>query len=85
MSARCECYGTMFPDFTRLRKNKPLSSPAFTALVESHGIGVQGRKLEVKQDGWEKCVACEDYRTCYDLSLAKLLTNTVLVNNWYGS
>jgi len=85
MSARCECYGAMFPDFTRLEKNKPLSSLAFTALVESHGIGDQGRKLEVKQEGWEKCVACADYRTCYDLSLAKLLMKTLLANGWYGA
>ena len=75
----------MFPDFTRLVKNKALVSPAFTALVESCGIGVQGRKLEVKRDGWEQCVGCLDYRTCYDLSLAKLVMNTLLVNGWYGS
>ncbi len=75
----------MFPDFTRLERNKPLSSPAFTALVEGYGIGVQRRKLEVKREGWEKCVGCADYRTCYDLSLAKLLMNTVLVNGWYGA
>ena len=40
MSARCERYGTMFPDFTRLEKNKALTSPAVAALVESQGIGV---------------------------------------------
>ena len=85
MSARRDCYGEMFPDFTRLEKNRPLSSAAFTALVESHGVGVQGRNLEVKLEGWEKCVACPDYRTCYDLSLAKLLMKTVLANGWYGA
>ena len=85
MSARCDCYGTMLPDFTRLEKNKALTSVAFSALVQSHGIGVQGRKLEVKLEGWERCVACADYRTCYGLSLAKLLMNTVLVNGWYGA
>jgi hypothetical protein len=53
--------------------------------VEGHGIAVQSRKLEVKGEGWEKCVACVDYRTCYDLSLAKLLMNTMLVNGWYGA
>jgi hypothetical protein len=56
----------MLPDFTRLEKNKALTSVAFTALVESHGIGVQGRKLEVKLDGWERCVACADWRCCWD-------------------
>ena len=85
MSLRCDCYGAMFPDFARMERNKPLNSRAFVALVESRGIGVQGRKLEVKRDGWETCVACPDYRTCYDLSLAKLLMNTVLGNEWYGA
>ena len=85
MSARCDCYGEMFPDFTRLEKNRPLSSAAFTALVESRGIGDQGRKLEVKPEGWENCVACADYRTCYDLSLAKLLMKTLLANGWNGA
>jgi len=85
MNTHSDCYGTMFPDFTRLEANKPLASPAFTALVVSHGIGVQDRKLEVKGDGWENCVSCSDYRSCYDLSLAKLLMNTLLVNSWYGS
>lgn len=85
MSAHSDCYGKMFPDFTRLEKNKPLTSPAFIALVESHGIGVQRRSLEVKPDGWDKCVACDDYRTCYDLSLSKMLMNTILANGWYGA
>jgi hypothetical protein len=75
----------MFPDFTRLENNKALRNPAFTAFVESHGIGAQGRKLEVNMEGWEKCVGCSDYRTCYDLSLAKLLMKTVLANGWYGA
>lgn len=70
----------MFPDFARLKKNTPLESPAFSALIESHGIGVQGRTLRVKPDGWEQCVACADYRTCYDLSLAQLLMSSVLAN-----
>jgi hypothetical protein len=85
MNTHPECYGAMLPDFTRLQKNKPLESHAFTALVVSHGIGVQDRKLEVKRDGWEKRVACADYRTCYDPIMTKLAMNTVLVNAWYGA
>jgi hypothetical protein len=85
MSAHGDCYGTMLPDFRRLEKHLALRSPAFTALVESQGIGMQRRKLEVDPGSWEKCVACADYRTCYDLSQAKLLMNAVLVNGWYGA
>lgn len=85
MNTHCDCYGMMFPDFTRLKKNEPLSSPAFTALMVSHGIGVQSRELEVRREDWDKCVACVDYRACYDLSLAKLLMKTILANHWAGA
>jgi hypothetical protein len=85
MNAFSDCYGAMFPDFTRLEPNKPVEGMAFSGLVTSYGIGAQHRKLEVKGDGWKRCVACLDYRTCYDLSLAKLLMNTLLANGWYGA
>lgn len=51
MNTHPDCYGTMLPDFTRL-----------------------------KREEWEKCVSCAEYRTCYDLSLAKLEMNNVLMN-----
>jgi hypothetical protein len=85
MNTHTNCYGSLFPDFTRLNHNQPLASQAFTALVTSHGIGVQSRKLELKPDGWEKCVRCPEYRACYDLSLAKLVMNAVLAGGFYGS
>jgi hypothetical protein len=89
MNNHPDCYGTMFPDFTRLKRKEKLHGQAFTALVVSSGTGAQGRNLEVKCEGWEKCVACPDYRTCYDLSLAKLemndvLVNTMVANPWVG-
>jgi len=77
---RLSCYGAMFPDFTRLKLKEKLEGQAFIAQVVSSGSGAQGRKLEVKQDAWEKCVGCPDCRACYDLSLAKLLMNHVLMN-----
>ncbi len=89
MNPHPECYGTMFPDFTRLKRNEKLEGQAFTALVVSSGTGAYGRSLEVKREGWEKCVGCPDYRTCYDLSLARLEMNDVLMNTmvadpWVG-
>jgi glycyl-tRNA synthetase (class II) len=79
----------MFPDFTRLKLKEKLEGQALIAQVVSSGTGAQGRKLEVKQDAWEECVGCLDYRTCYDLSLAKLLMNDILMNTmvanpWVG-
>ena len=89
VAQRAECYGKMFPDFTRLKRKERLEGQAFTALVVSSGTGAQGRTLELKGEAWEKCVACPDYRTCYDLSLARLemndvLMNTMVANAWVG-
>jgi hypothetical protein len=85
MNTHTNCYGSLFLDFTRLNHNQPMESRAFSALVVSHGIGVQSRKLEVKREGWKKCISCQDYRTCYDLSLAKLVMNAVMAGGWYGA
>lgn len=89
MNTHPDCYGKMFPDFTQLKRAEKLEGQAFTARVTGVGTGAQGRSLEVTAEAWEKCVACPDYRTCYDLSLAKLLMNNVLmntmvVNPWVG-
>lgn len=88
--ARQECYGKMFPDFTRLKRKEALEGQAFAALVTGSGTGAQGRSLELKREAWEKCVSCADYRTCYDLSLAQLLMNNILMNTevanpWVGT
>ncbi len=83
------CYGSMFPDFQRLRRKERSEGQAFAALVVGSGTGPDGRNLDVKSEAWKKCVQCSDYRTCYDLSVAKLLMNHVLmntmwVNPWVG-
>ena len=80
-----ECYGTMFPNFARLKWKEKLIGQAFTALVVSSGTGAQGRNLEVNREAWAKCVECADYRTCYDLSVAKLLMNNVLMNTMWAN
>ncbi len=89
LSSGHECYGKMFPDFTRLRFQEPLDSKVFAALVVSSEEGARGRSLKTKREAWEQCVECPDYRTCYDLSFAALLTMDILmhttwVNPWVG-
>lgn len=83
------CYGRMFPDITLLRHGKLAEGQVFGAMVTGSGIGAEGRSLEVKRDEWDRCLTCLDYRTCYDLSLAKFLMgfalmNTVVTNPWAG-
>jgi hypothetical protein len=85
MNPHPDCYGTMFPDFTRLKRKERLEGRAFTALVIGSGTGAQDRSLEIKSEAWDRCVACPDYRTCYDLSLAKLEMNNVLMNTLWAN
>ena len=49
--------------------NYPNDGQVFGAMVQSVGLGIQDRKISVDLDEWEKCTACPDYKTCYDLSL----------------
>jgi len=39
---------------------------------ESSGIGVQSRVVTVKPEEWGDFLKCPDYRTCYDLGMARL-------------
>lgn len=78
MKTQKDCYGTMFPNLDRVDLNKPSSGKAFDVLVESHGIGVSSRQVTVRPEGWDKCTACDNYRDCYDLSMAKLALATAL-------
>ena len=73
-----ECYGRLLPDFEHLRYNRPTDGRAFRVFVESIGVGTQRRELTFKEDGWAQCVQCPDYRTCYDLSMAKLALHEAL-------
>ena len=78
MPEKPKCYGAMFPDMSRLEFNRPCRGKAFTVLVTSMGIGVESRKLEVKEAELDACQACPVYRMCYDLCMAKLSLNNAL-------
>jgi hypothetical protein len=74
------CYGNMFPDLLRLGANVPLLGHVMSVKVTRLGIGVHDREVELHRDEWEKCIQCDDYRTCYDLSVAKVSVRAALRN-----
>ena len=83
------CYGKLFPDFTRLKRGEQQEGQAFSAVIPGTGTGAQGRNLVVKAEAWLECSECPDYRSCYELSVAKMLMNEVLMstsvaNSWVG-
>jgi hypothetical protein len=68
----------MVPDFEHLRLNRPTEGKAFRVFVESIGVGTQRRELTLKAEAWERCLECPEYRTCYDLSMARLALSGAL-------
>jgi len=72
------CYGTMFPDLSRLEHNRPCKGKVFTALATSQGIGVQSRNLTVDDSEWASCQLCPVYQSCYDLCMAQLSLRSAL-------
>ena len=74
-----ECFGKMIPDFQHLNYNTPTEGKAFRVFVEKIGCGTQRRELTVKAEAWDECVACPEYRPCYDLSMARLALHGALV------
>jgi hypothetical protein len=73
------CYGAMFPNLSMLKVNTRCKGKAFSVQVNSVGIGVQSRELRVDEGGWDECVECPHYRSCYDLSMAKLALGHALL------
>lgn len=68
----------IIPDFERLNHNKPTDGKAFRVFVEKIGCGTQRRELAVKPEAWDECIVCPDYRSCYDLSMARLALHDAL-------
>ncbi len=84
-----DCYGKLFPDFARLKRGEQQDGQAFSAVITGCGTGSHGRNLAIKTEAWLKCSECPDYRSCYELSFAKMLMNQVLMNTsvanpWVG-
>ena len=73
MTEHPSCYGDMFPDIRSIQRNVPAKGKAFTVLIESAGISVRSAEVEVDKSAWDACQECPSYRSCYDLSMAKLL------------
>ena len=74
-----ECYGTLFPDMLHFQPNRPAVGAAFACSASSCGIGTQSVEMTVDRAGWDHCVACPQYRECYDLSLGKLLLSQAML------
>jgi hypothetical protein len=66
------CFGTIYPDLEQLQFGKLLTGKVFQISIHSQGPGHRDRKLDIDLNAWQDCQQCDDFRNCYDFSMAKL-------------
>jgi hypothetical protein len=72
------CFGTIYPDLEKFQFGKPIVGKVFQICVDTVGPGQRARQLEIDLDAWQDCQKCEDFRSCFDFSGAKLQMQIVL-------
>jgi hypothetical protein len=73
-----ECIGEIFPDLGKARLNILSGGKVFSALIKSHGLGIQSEELSVDEAQWKSCMECPQFDACYKLSMAKLAFQTAV-------
>lgn len=67
-----DCYGTIYPNFDGLQFGKEIAGKVFRVKIDTLGPGHRDRHLEADLSQWQNCQQCAEFRSCYDLSNAKL-------------
>ena len=67
------CYGTIFPDPTKIQFFQPAAGKVFQVQINTLGPGHRDTRLDTSLEDWEQCTQCEEYRTCLDFSMASLV------------
>ncbi len=68
-----ECYGRMFPPVDDLVRNRDIAGAVFRYRVEQPGPSSTTRSSGFDASAWDLCTACDDFDTCYRLSVGALL------------
>jgi hypothetical protein len=67
-----DCFGTIYPDFDQFRFGQEMAGKVFRVKINTLGPGHRDRQLHVDLPQWQDCQQCEEFRSCYDFSGAKL-------------
>jgi len=67
-----ECFGTIYPNLSRIKLNEALAGRVFSLRIASQGMMRQPPQFEADLAAWEDCQRCEVYHSCFDFSNAKL-------------
>lgn len=66
------CYGSIFPEMSQFRFGKELDGKVFRLKINTLGPGHRDRSFDADLPQWQACQQCEEFRSCYDFSNAKL-------------
>jgi len=67
-----DCYGTIFPDMAQFRFGQELVGKVFKVKIDTIGPGHRDRHTSVDLQQWQACHRCEEFRSCYDFSIAQM-------------
>ena len=73
-----QCFGAIYPDLSSLPLNTTLAGKVFKVKIGSLGLMPQRPQVECDMAAWQECQSCEQFRSCYDLSNAKLAMQQVV-------
>ena len=76
-----ECFGSIYPELTRVVYNKEIAGKVFSIRINSHGLVHERPRLKADMKAWEECQKCELYQSCFDFSNAKLAMRQAL--SWF--
>lgn len=78
MKEHLPCYGKLFPSTTCLRPGKERTGAVFGYLIEQWGTVRRAPEITVDLDAWDRCIECQEFGSCRQLSAAKVLLETAV-------
>jgi len=66
------CFGAIYPDVSGGMLNGERAGKVFKVRVNCSGMARQVPQLDFDLSAWQECQSCDQYRSCFDLSNAKL-------------
>ncbi|WP_417385843.1 hypothetical protein [Gimesia sp.] len=79
---RKKCYGDMFPDSLDMHKNTSNAGKVFKVETKQRLTGVlpvaPENRIEIDHAAWNACQSCAEFKSCYQLSMAKIALETAI-------
>lgn len=73
MAEHLPCYGRLFPPSAFRESGKDRPEAVFGFVLAQAGSVRRPPEVTVDFDAWDRCVACPEFSSCQQLSVAKML------------